>query len=134
MAGVNPEDDARFAHLAEGNAKQARKRVAADVLIRDGAGRVLREELGLVARVGRLLVLEWQAAHGPWDDQLVFVFDGGALDEGRVAALTIRDTELAAFEFVALEDAARRLRPHPAGRLRRAARVARGGGFEYVEG
>jgi hypothetical protein len=28
-------------HLAEGNAKQARKRVAADVIIRDEAGRLL---------------------------------------------------------------------------------------------
>ncbi|MGX7828983.1 hypothetical protein ACTG9Q_28240 [Actinokineospora sp. 24-640] len=34
-------DGARFAYLAEGNAKQARKRVAADLLIRDEAGRVL---------------------------------------------------------------------------------------------
>ncbi|MDT0347019.1 NUDIX hydrolase [Streptomyces litchfieldiae] len=29
------------AYLAEGNAKQARKRIAADVILRDGAGRVL---------------------------------------------------------------------------------------------
>ncbi|MGH3900595.1 MAG: hypothetical protein ACRDTA_20570 [Pseudonocardiaceae bacterium] len=35
-------DDAdQFAHLAEGNARQARKRIAADVLIRDEPGRVL---------------------------------------------------------------------------------------------
>lgn len=42
MAGVNEEDDPqRFAYLAEGNARQARKRVAADVLITDHAGRML---------------------------------------------------------------------------------------------
>jgi len=35
------DDPARLAYLAEGNARQARKRVAADVLIRDRAGRVL---------------------------------------------------------------------------------------------
>ena len=35
------DDEARFAYLAEGNAKQARKRVAADLLIRDEAGHVL---------------------------------------------------------------------------------------------
>jgi hypothetical protein len=34
-------DQRRWSYLAEGNAKQARKRVAADVLIRDPAGRVL---------------------------------------------------------------------------------------------
>src|SRR4051812_23503587 len=41
MAGVTEDDAARFAYLAEGNAKQARKRVAADVLITDRVGRVL---------------------------------------------------------------------------------------------
>ncbi|WP_245627708.1 hypothetical protein [Actinomadura oligospora] len=35
------DDEARFAYLAEGNARQARKRVAADVLVRDEAGRIL---------------------------------------------------------------------------------------------
>ncbi|WP_432191205.1 NUDIX domain-containing protein [Streptomyces sp. bgisy027] len=35
------DPDSWNAYLAEGNAKQARKRVAADVLLRDAAGRVL---------------------------------------------------------------------------------------------
>ncbi|SER92144.1 NUDIX domain-containing protein [Actinokineospora terrae] len=35
------EDEARFAYYAEGNARQARKRVAADLIIRDEAGSVL---------------------------------------------------------------------------------------------
>jgi hypothetical protein len=39
VAGVTDSD--RWAYLAEGNAKQARKRVAADVLLGDDAGRVL---------------------------------------------------------------------------------------------
>src|SRR6266511_641762 len=98
-------------HLAEGNAKQARKRVAADVIIRDGAGRLLlvdptykpdwdlpggmaeanepprqaacrelQEELGLELPIGRLLCVDWVSPHGPWDDLLMFVFDGGVLD------------------------------------------------------
>ena len=44
MAGVM--DQERYRYLAEGNAKQARKRVAADVLIRDGLGRVLLVDPG----------------------------------------------------------------------------------------
>ncbi|MCX5317063.1 NUDIX hydrolase [Streptomyces sp. NBC_00154] len=36
-----PGDPGRNAYLAEGNAKQARKRAAADALIRDGDGRLL---------------------------------------------------------------------------------------------
>lgn len=35
------DPDAWYAHLAEGNARQARKRVSVDALIRDGQGRVL---------------------------------------------------------------------------------------------
>jgi ADP-ribose pyrophosphatase YjhB (NUDIX family) len=41
VAGLTDDDPDRFAYLAEGNAKQARKRVAADVLIRDRSGRIL---------------------------------------------------------------------------------------------
>ena len=97
-------------HLAEGNARQPRKRVGADVLLRNGDGDILlvdprykpdwdlpggmaeanepphlaaerevREELGLELRVGPLLVVDWVAPHGPWDDSLMFIFDGGAL-------------------------------------------------------
>ncbi|WP_229686740.1 NUDIX domain-containing protein [Longimycelium tulufanense] len=40
MAGLT-NDEERFAFLAEGNARQARKRVTADVLIRDEGDRVL---------------------------------------------------------------------------------------------
>jgi hypothetical protein len=40
VAGLTDDDPDRFAYLAEGNAKQARKRVAADVLIRDRFGRI----------------------------------------------------------------------------------------------
>jgi 8-oxo-dGTP diphosphatase len=101
--------DPHFTHLAEGNARQARKRVAADVLIRDEAGRVLvvdptykegldlpggmveanespragalreiGEELGLTRVIGPPLVVEWIGAHGPWDDQIVFVLTAGS--------------------------------------------------------
>ena len=115
MAGMTDPD--RWAYLAEGNATQARKRVATDVLIRDTGGNVLlvnptykphwdlpggmaeaneppraaaerelREELGLTLAVGRLLVIDWDGPHGPWDDQLVLIFDGGTLTRNRIRA------------------------------------------------
>ncbi len=152
MAGVTGQDEAaRFAHLAEGNARQARKRVAADVLIRDQAGRVLlvdptykpdwdlpggmaeaneppraavirelAEELGLPLVPGRLLAVEWVVPHGPWDDQLVFVFDGGVLDVDQADALRIADPELARFAFVPIDEAKPLLRPYVWQRLSRA--------------
>ncbi|MFI5616943.1 NUDIX domain-containing protein [Streptomyces sp. NPDC051567] len=142
MKPPTPTDPADWnAYLAEGNARQARKRVAADVLIRDSAGRFLlveptykpgwdlpggmaeaneaphdaarrelHEELGLEVELGALLVVDWVPSHGPWDDQLSFIFDGGTLDEQTVAMLRPRDDELAEVMFVPAEKAARLLR------------------------
>jgi len=131
------------AYLAEGNATQPRKRVSADVIVRDRSGRILlvdpkykpdwdvpggmaeanepphqavrrelKEELGLDVQVGSLLCVDWVSPHGPWDDLLAFVFDGGELGEGQIAGLKLIDDELAAFEFCTPEQAQQRLRPY----------------------
>lgn len=154
----------RYAYLAEGNAKQARKRVAADVLLRDTAGRVLlvnptykdywdlpggmaevneppriaaerelREELGLTITAGNLLVVDWDGPHGPWDDQLVFVFDAGTLTNAQAGGLRTVDDELAGFEFVVPDDAFRRLRGDMADRLARALKAQHTRATEYGE-
>ncbi|MYT30522.1 MULTISPECIES: NUDIX hydrolase [unclassified Streptomyces] len=137
----DPTDaEAWNAYLAEGNAKQARKRVAADVLLRDPAGRVLlvnptykpcwdlpggmaeaneppedavvrelTEELGLAVVLRGLLVVDWVAPHGPWDDQIAFIFDGGALNQGQAEGLWPADDELSEVAFFTAEEAGSRL-------------------------
>ncbi|MQA79571.1 MAG: NUDIX domain-containing protein [Streptosporangiales bacterium] len=141
-------DDARRRYLAEGNARQARKRVAADAVIRDEQGRVLlvdpgykpdwdlpggmaeaneppidtvrrelREELGLELTVGPLLHLVWVPPRDPWDDQLVFLFDGGTLTDAQTSELRLVDGELRAWDFVTVDDAKSRLRPYVYERL-----------------
>lgn len=136
------------ARLAEGNATQPRKRVSADALIRDAAGRLLlveptykpgwdtpggmseaneapdqtvqrelHEELGLELQVIRLLCVDWVPPHGPWDDTLCFVFDGGLLDQGQIERLRVSDGELTQFEFCTFDDAAERLSPRTARRI-----------------
>jgi 8-oxo-dGTP pyrophosphatase MutT (NUDIX family) len=143
MADItDPNDPERWAYLAEGNARQARKRVATNVLIRDDAGRVLlvnptykehwdvpggmaeanepprraaarelREELALSTPIGRLLLVEWVGPNGPWDDQLVLVFDGGTISPQQIDRLRLDDAELSAYQFATFNDAARLLRP-----------------------
>lgn len=165
MARMTDTDDTdRFAYLAAGNAKQARKRVSADVLISDAAGRILlvdpaykpdwdtpggmveanepprraaerelREELGLVLEVGRMLYLEWTAPHGPWDDTLGFIFDGGTLDEATIATLRTADQELSQFAFVDMATARERLRPYVWERLRLAVAARANGETVYRE-
>lgn len=163
MAGLS-DDEARFAYLAEGNAKQARKRVAADLLVRDSAERVLlvnptykdhwdlpggmaeanepprkaaereiAEELGLNITAGRLLLLDWVGPHGPWDDQLLFIFDGGALTKNQLASIRVVDPEISEFALVTTEEAQRRLRPDHAKRLARAHRALSTDSVDYSE-
>ncbi|ADI08271.1 NUDIX hydrolase [Streptomyces bingchenggensis BCW-1] len=119
-------------YLAEGNATQARKRVAADVILRHPDGRILlvnptykpgwdlpggmseaneapddtarreiKEELGLDIIRLRLLVIDWVPPHGPWDDQIAFIFDGGTLAPDQAAAIHPHDEELSELRFTA---------------------------------
>lgn len=137
------DPEAWNAYLAEGNAKQARKRVSADVIVRDPDGRILlvdpaykpdwdlpggmaeaneppaeavrrelREELGLTVTVGDLLCVDWVSPHGPWDDLLNFLFDGGTLDRTAIGALRLVDQEVRAFEFCDEGQAKERLRAY----------------------
>jgi 8-oxo-dGTP pyrophosphatase MutT (NUDIX family) len=137
------DPEAWRAYLAEGNATQPRKRVGADMLIRDAEGRILlvdpkykpdwdlpggmseaneppaetvrrevREELGADIQAGALLCVDWVSPHGPWDDSLMFIFDGGVLSHHQIAGLNLADGELAAFKFCTEEEAAARLRPY----------------------
>ncbi|MGW7680109.1 NUDIX domain-containing protein [Kribbella sp. NPDC054772] len=85
----------------------------------DACRREVREEIGLDLAIGRLLVVDWVPAHGPWSDSLAFVFDGGVLDDAVLdnQALTLDPTEVRAHHFLTLDAAAARLRPSMTRRL-----------------
>jgi 8-oxo-dGTP pyrophosphatase MutT (NUDIX family) len=100
---------------------------------RAGALRELDEELGLAPVLGRPLGIEWVAAHGPWDDQVVFVFDGGTLTTERAATVRVRDPELAAWEFFDVEDARAHMRDDIWRRLRAARDSLELGTTSYLE-
>lgn len=158
------DPEAWQAYLAEGNAKQPRKRVSADVLLRDRGGkfllvdsqykpdwdmpggmaeaneppheaarRELREELGLDVHVVALLVIDWVSPHGPWDDLLSFIFDGGELTDEQNAALKISDNELSGYEFCTPEQAQQRLRPYMWRRFAAALDALKTGHMQYLQ-
>lgn len=163
MRPTPADPDAWNAYLAEGNATQARKRVAADALLRDAAGRVLLvnptykpgwdlpggmaeaneppekavvrelgEELGLNITPRSLLVVDWVPPHGPWDDQIAFIFDGGTLDAHQTRTMRPRDEELSEAVFVALEETHDLLRERLRNRLAAAVRALGEGRPEYL--
>jgi 8-oxo-dGTP diphosphatase len=74
--------------------------------------RELREELGLDIQVGALLCVDWVSPHGPWDDLLNFIFDGGTLSDSDINGLQLVDSELRAFEFCDEGQAKELLRPY----------------------
>jgi 8-oxo-dGTP pyrophosphatase MutT (NUDIX family) len=158
------DPDAWNAYLAEGNARQARKRVSADAIIRDERGRILlvdpvykpdwdlpggmaeaneppamalrrelREELGLDIQSGGLLCVDWVSPHGPWDDLVNFIFDGGALSRDATSALRPVDAELRAAEFCDEGQAKERLRPYVWRRVAVALGALRTGQARYLE-
>lgn len=157
------DPEAWRSQLAEGNVRQPRKRVGADVLVRDAAGRLLlvdpkykpdwdtpggmaeanepphetarrelREELGIDIAVGRLLCVDWVAPHGPWDDLLAFVFDGGELAAEQIAGIRLHDEELAAFEFCTVVQVKQRLRTYVWRRVGAALNALRTGRAVYL--
>lgn len=156
------DPEAWNSYLAEGNARQPRKRVAADVIVRDKQGRILlvnpnykpdwdlpggmaeaneppieaaarelREELDLDVKIGALLTVDWIEPHGPWDDTLVFVFDGGILAPGRISALRITDDELSGFRFCSPDEATDLLRPYIWQRAANALKALQTGQAQY---
>jgi 8-oxo-dGTP diphosphatase len=165
LKNLRHEDPAAWnAYLAEGNAKQARKRVSAHVLFRDGEGRILlvdptykpewdlpggmveaneppfeaavrevREELGLDLEPIGLLCVDWVPPHGPWDDLLAFVFDGGVLDADQIAEIRLLDGELAAFRFFTEREAEQRLRSYVWKRVRTALGASCSGCTRYLQ-
>ncbi|MFJ6485983.1 NUDIX domain-containing protein [Streptomyces sp. NPDC091682] len=67
--------------------------------------RELREELGLDPALSGLLVVDWVPPHGPWDDQLSFIFDAGTLDDAQAAQVRPHDDELSEAAFLPIDKA-----------------------------
>jgi 8-oxo-dGTP diphosphatase len=98
----------------------------------DAAKREVREELGIEYAGGRLLVLDWVSPHGPWDDSLMFIFDGGVLDAEEQARITLPDGELREWRFVERDEAHRLLRPYVWRRALAALGAVEAGAGRYV--
>jgi 8-oxo-dGTP pyrophosphatase MutT (NUDIX family) len=98
----------------------------------DAARREVNEELGIDFATGRILVIDWVAPHGPWDDSLMFIFDGGVLTHDDHERISLRDDELNEYRFYSPEQASQLLRPYVWRRVRNAIAAANSGDTYYL--
>jgi 8-oxo-dGTP pyrophosphatase MutT (NUDIX family) len=96
------------------------------------ASREVNEELGLEFVGGRVLVIDWVAPHGPWDDSLMFIFDGGVLTDDQQARITLHDGELNQYRFCQPDEAGPLLRPYVWRRAASALTALRNGTTHYL--
>jgi 8-oxo-dGTP pyrophosphatase MutT (NUDIX family) len=94
----------------------------------DACRREVLEELGIEIPLQRLLIVDWVPQQGVWHDALMFIFDGGILDEGQVNTLMLQAEELRAIHFTTLDDAAIHIRPSAYRRFAAALDVVNGDG------
>jgi 8-oxo-dGTP diphosphatase len=83
--------------------------------------RELAEELGYTGEVGRLLVVDWLPDLGGRGDRVLFVFDGGTVDDAFLDSVVLPPDELSECAFVDLDDAGGYLGPGMVRRVREAA-------------
>lgn len=81
------------------------------------ATRELAEELGWDRPIGRLLVVDYVRPQDSRTEGVVFVFDGGTLDETDTAGMVFRDGEILSAGFHTLDDARSKVKPLLADRL-----------------
>ena len=94
--------------------------------------REVREELGIVPRLGVLLVVDWAPAEHE-GDKLLFIFDGGTLAAEQLAAIRLQPAELRSYAFHDLATADALLIPRLARRLAAALDARRAGLPRYLE-
>jgi 8-oxo-dGTP pyrophosphatase MutT (NUDIX family) len=85
--------------------------------------REIREELGLVPPVGRLLLVDW-APNANEGDKILFVFDGGLMHTHEAAKIELPPSELCQWAFVDPDDFAQHLVDRLSRRLRAAVTAA----------
>jgi ADP-ribose pyrophosphatase YjhB (NUDIX family) len=92
-----------------------------------GATRELAEELGWHKPLGRLLVVDYVRAQDSWPESVVFIFDGGVLDEAELVGMDFPDQEIRSAAFFTLADARSRVKSLLADRLAVALEAAQQG-------
>lgn len=94
--------------------------------------REIEEELGLAVPIGRLLSVDWIDAAAPKNEGLMFLFDGGVIDE-EISLIHLPADELSEFRFVDLDEAAMLVTPRMHRRIEGSLGARVSGSTAYLE-
>jgi 8-oxo-dGTP pyrophosphatase MutT (NUDIX family) len=94
--------------------------------------REVEEELGLTRAIGRLVVVDWAPTEQD-GDKLLFVFDGGRVDQRDVDAVQLQSDELVDHAMVAPDELASYLNDRLVRRVTAALEALTGGRTAYLE-
>lgn len=94
--------------------------------------REIREELGISVPIGRLLAVDWAPSTNE-GDKVLYIFDGGELDQDRLARITLQADELSSFDFVTPDQVSQRTIPRLARRIHAALAARSGSAPVYLE-
>jgi 8-oxo-dGTP pyrophosphatase MutT (NUDIX family) len=97
------------------------------------ATRELTEELGWERPLGRLLVVDYVRPQDSRPEGVVFVFDGGVLDETDLVGMVFPDGEILSAGFHTLAEARNKVKPLLADRLAAALQAAEQGAIALCE-
>ncbi|MET9264774.1 NUDIX hydrolase [Amycolatopsis sp. NPDC004079] len=91
------------------------------------ARREQAEEIGIDRPLGPLLVIDYAPDDGRMPEGLAFIFDGGRTSAEETGRFTLTDPEILAVHLLPIDEAAQRVAPSLARRLRVAWEAARAG-------
>lgn len=97
------------------------------------AVREVKEELGLVVELRRLVAVDFVPPMQGRTEALVFIFDGGTLTDEQTAAIILDKTELRAWSWSTVVDARDRMRPLVARRVEASLQAITTGTTAYLE-
>ncbi|WP_410654141.1 NUDIX domain-containing protein [Amycolatopsis sp. lyj-112] len=97
------------------------------------AARELQEELGIIRRLGTLLVIDHIRTQGVMPEGLAFVFDGGFVTEGEVRRIRSTDPEIRTVGLYTLDEAEQLVKPTLHARITTALRAVATGGTVFCE-
>ncbi|WP_345628364.1 NUDIX hydrolase [Rugosimonospora acidiphila] len=94
--------------------------------------REIGEELGVIARVGSMLVIDWAPLESE-GDKIAFVFDGDPLSDDDLRRIVFEDGEITEFRYVAPAELDDLVPSRLARRLHMAVAAKRNGRMTYAE-